>query len=1033
MLSTLTTIVNTQCTSLLVFDYPANYQIQIEDQIEVYYVDTGGNDNLLDLTSDYEITDISETGFNVQLVTSYDEGILSIRRRTNLQQEVDFVEGTDFPAEVFEKTLDKHMMAIQEIDEKASRAIRTHPSESAADLILPNAEDRADKFIAFNSDGSKVIASEGSLSGPVENIIWDKLQFNDDPPDPASEPAGLLWWNKEDYALNVATGIGPVLQVGQESYVIVYNGTGEQIDNGAAVYPIGGFQGRPSVAKANSLSHVKILGEVLIATMDIPDGEFGIVTQFGKVRGIDTSSWPLGSTLWVSDAIDGALTNVKPEFPSYAIQVGGVTVSDADGEIIVTVKGIPENTIVNFWNGTFRETIDFLVTSNGTVITGSLTPANGHDDMTMIFSDGLTLLDTDPAVTIELVPGSDSVPVLNYVYIPKSTKVLTVSTSGWPSTQHIKVANILLKTAAATENEGALKNQNWNDHIEDTDTFQGHLSHIGERMRQEHAKWDIGIAGSVTIDSGPSPDDVFVAVDSGYVYQMHRQFFPALNMETGEDIHIVNNFATPYKATDNLNTETLDANGDSLANGSFSFVVWGVQNKTGQTSHLMLNLPTGKYSKNNPESAVNDAVNYSVYDIPKEFQGVGFLITRFTFVLSTNGLIWTLHETQDLRGKIPNNVAGGGSGGGAETTSIPIGSSMAWNESAIPVGYLRDNGQEVSRTTYSDLFAVIGTAYGVGDGSTTFNLPKSDFDSGWITVGITWGAGNSITINHGLRVAFGEYEKQILIRNDAVPDKIYNAKHQVYASGDYGQQLNGSNTDELNNCILQIGNISSRYIPDTGVGAVPVPTSGWSYKVILVRKDFPANSIIRATNTSVTLEAVTSDTIADLIVTNSATFQGATEAEQGITVPVLHVQDQKSSGTAGGTSAAGVNIRVLNIVRTNTIIGASLDIGTSRITLLAGTYKITASAPSFKAASHRIYLYNITDAADEVLGASSYTGTAYAVTTHSLIQDIFTITATKVFELRHHIASAFATNGLGVGGNLGQVEIYADVFIEKIG
>ena len=44
--------------------------------------------------------------------------------------------------------------------------------------------------------------------------------------------------------------------------------------------------------------------------------------------------------------------------------------------------------------------------------------------------------------------------------------------------------------------------------------------------------------------------------------------------------------------------------------------------------------------------------------------------------------------------------------------------------SVIPSGWLLCNGAPVSRTTYSALFAVIGTTYGAGDGSTTFNLPN---------------------------------------------------------------------------------------------------------------------------------------------------------------------------------------------------------------------------------------------------------------------------------------------------------------------
>lgn len=42
---------------------------------------------------------------------------------------------------------------------------------------------------------------------------------------------------------------------------------------------------------------------------------------------------------------------------------------------------------------------------------------------------------------------------------------------------------------------------------------------------------------------------------------------------------------------------------------------------------------------------------------------------------------------------------------------------------AVPTGYLVCNGQAVSRTTYSDLFAAIGVTFGPGNGSTTFNVP----------------------------------------------------------------------------------------------------------------------------------------------------------------------------------------------------------------------------------------------------------------------------------------------------------------------
>lgn len=56
-------------------------------------------------------------------------------------------------------------------------------------------------------------------------------------------------------------------------------------------------------------------------------------------------------------------------------------------------------------------------------------------------------------------------------------------------------------------------------------------------------------------------------------------------------------------------------------------------------------------------------------------------------------------------------------------TSAILGEIKMWPMPTVPAGYLVCGGQAVSRTTYSELFSVLGTYYGSGDGSTTFNLP----------------------------------------------------------------------------------------------------------------------------------------------------------------------------------------------------------------------------------------------------------------------------------------------------------------------
>ena len=65
--------------------------------------------------------------------------------------------------------------------------------------------------------------------------------------------------------------------------------------------------------------------------------------------------------------------------------------------------------------------------------------------------------------------------------------------------------------------------------------------------------------------------------------------------------------------------------------------------------------------------------------------------------------------------------------------ALPTGMAGFFFSDTAPVGWLKANGAELSRTTYAKLFAAIGTRYGEGDGSTTFKLPdmRGYFPRGW--------------------------------------------------------------------------------------------------------------------------------------------------------------------------------------------------------------------------------------------------------------------------------------------------------------
>jgi len=71
--------------------------------------------------------------------------------------------------------------------------------------------------------------------------------------------------------------------------------------------------------------------------------------------------------------------------------------------------------------------------------------------------------------------------------------------------------------------------------------------------------------------------------------------------------------------------------------------------------------------------------------------------------------------------------------GGTFSAQIPAGMVQAYAGSAAPTGWLKCNGAAVSRTTYATLFAAIGTTYGSGNGSSTFNVPdlRGEFVRGW--------------------------------------------------------------------------------------------------------------------------------------------------------------------------------------------------------------------------------------------------------------------------------------------------------------
>ena len=107
---------------------------------------------------------------------------------------------------------------------------------------------------------------------------------------------------------------------------------------------------------------------------------------------------------------------------------------------------------------------------------------------------------------------------------------------------------------------------------------------------------------------------------------------------------------------------------------------------------------------------------------------------------------------------------------------VPSGVVKAFAGSTAPDGWLLCNGQAVSRSEYAALFAVIGTTYGAGDGSTTFLLPDmrkrmpigADAESTYV-LGNTGGS-----VNHSLPLTEDGYAKICMVGGGSVaPNTVY--------------------------------------------------------------------------------------------------------------------------------------------------------------------------------------------------------------------------------------------------------------------
>lgn len=106
----------------------------------------------------------------------------------------------------------------------------------------------------------------------------------------------------------------------------------------------------------------------------------------------------------------------------------------------------------------------------------------------------------------------------------------------------------------------------------------------------------------------------------------------------------------------------------------------------------------------------------------------------------------------------------------------------------IPAGFLLCDGSAVSRTTYSALFAAIGTVWGVGDGSTTFNVPDL---RGRATIGS--GTGSGLTARTVGQQAIGEENHVLTVAELAAHNHVINISDPGHTHANSTSYITGGN------------------------------------------------------------------------------------------------------------------------------------------------------------------------------------------------------------------------------------------------
>lgn len=191
------------------------------------------------------------------------------------------------------------------------------------------------KYIFVTQPASKAsyVDADGNHIG---NNFATHIDFNTTEATKPAYSEGRLFYDEEYGALGFYNEEQDVtLQIGQESWVRVYNNTGASITDGDPVYATGAFGEAITIALADATTEDKA-NVVGLATHTIENNSYGYVTVRGLLSGLDTSAFTAGDRINLSPS--GGLQVAPPTYPYYPTELGICIVSDAsNGYIYATI------------------------------------------------------------------------------------------------------------------------------------------------------------------------------------------------------------------------------------------------------------------------------------------------------------------------------------------------------------------------------------------------------------------------------------------------------------------------------------------------------------------------------------------------------------------------------------------------------------------------------------------------------------------------------------------------------------------------